>query len=1217
VQKKGSVFKLMCRRCFFVGLLVSWLSLTSLQAEFAEASAVKNVVENGGFENTIETSRNKWTNNIEPVGWLEWYASGSPVAAVDQQVFYEGTKSVKLTATSDSRAALSSVVRVEAGKQYVLSAKIKTDHVISSNGVFIRTQYLDATGKKISDGPKSTKLTGTNGWTEREMVLTIPNNTVQVKVEPFFETGTGTAWFDDLKLQEWNGLSNLELSQQHVSVEKGGSLTLYPIFTPSTIESQTVLWSTSNATVATVEQGVVTGVNEGEATITASTLDGRFMVTSKVTVESAETMKQFDVVREKWFNKMTGGSDVDTSDATINTYITELTTRVTNEEVTGYWDTLDTSESRTYLWSDRASTTDPYHISYSYGRLKDMALAYSIEGSSLYQNEELKQDIIQALDWMYENRYNENQKLYGNWYVWEIAIPQVLNDLMVLMYSDLSDEQIHQYIRAIDHFVPDPEKRESLGNPDFRETGANLLDKAQAVTLRGIIGKSSEKVNQGKNSIGSEFVYVNRGDGVYRDGSLVQHFNIAYTGQYGVTWVRRAAEMTYLLNGSPWTVDDPNVDNVYDWVTNTFEPVIYQGQMMDMVNGRAIARPGASSAKGIIITILQLAEGASPEKAALLKSMVKGFVKSDPNTDYTQGLGIYEMHLLQAVLEDDSIPVKQELVKHQVFAGMDRVVHRRPGYAFGISMFSDRISAFEYGNLENSKGWFTGIGMTNLYNADSTQYTDHYWATIDMFRLPGTTTDRSGEGVTPQPWYAYMNTQNWVGGVSTDNQFGAAGMDFTLKNVTGSSLSGKKSWFSFDDEFIALGSDISSIDGKKVETIIDNRKIGNDGQNLLIINGDATPTNIGWSETKSNVAWAHLQGNVANSDIGYYFPETASVTGLREARTGSWFDINQKDGSKDPITRNYVSLALDHGVNPKQASYAYVVLPNKDAVATEHYSMQPDISILSHTSDVHAVRESKLGITAANFWQAGTVDFITAHNPSSVMVKEGEGTLSLSVSDPTQKLEHVRIELEKSGWMLEHADESVTVVQTTPTIVVDVNVSGSAGKSHNVIFRDAQAPTIEAPETVEVWQTEGGSIPMIVQDDQSGVKDVKVKIDGQEVGKPVKIAPLSFSVGKHIVEIEAVDQVGNVATRKVALHIKMDLQHLDDVVIIAKESGLIDHTGTVNQLVKRIEAIQKNGNQSHQLTSLEHSIERIPNQHLNETLKRLIIEDILYIKGNK
>ncbi|QIZ07186.1 polysaccharide lyase 8 family protein [Priestia megaterium] len=785
------------------------------------------------------------------------------------------------------------------------------------------------------------------------------------------------------------------------------------------------------------------------------------------------TMDAFDQARARWFNKLTGNEQYNPNDPDINEYLLKLTNRVTNPENKGSWDTLNKTEGRTYLWENLVSTKNSAEITSAYNNLKDMALAYSIKGSSLYQNKALKVDLISALDWMYAYRYNEQKSEYGNWWDWEIGTPKRLNDIMVLLYDELAPTQLNNYISTIDQFDPNPKVR--TYNNAIKETGANLLDKIFIANLRGVIGKNDEKVTQGHDALLNEYLYVDHGDGVYKDGSLVQHFNIAYTGSYGAVWLTRTADILYLLKDSKWPL--PQVDNIYNWVSDTFEPVIYKGAVMDMVNGRSISRQYENDhdkGRTIILSLLNLANAAPQEKSTLIKRLVKVWIQTDTTfPNYTAGLSIYDINLVKSLMADSTIQPRGELLKNQVLAGMDRVVHLRPGFGFGISMFSDRISAFEYGNGENSKGWYTGIGMTSLYNNDLKQFKNDFWPTVDSFRLPGTTTDGS-KGVL-KDWNAYYNSRTWAGGSTMDGLYGSAGMDFSLANVTGSSLQGKKSWFMFDDEIVAFGSDIKCGDNRKVETIVENRQLRDAGDNQLTVNGETKPSSLGWSEPMENVKWAHLEGNVPNSDIGYYFPESARIDGLREARTGSWRDINN-GGLTTPISRNYLSLAFNHGINPQDASYSYVLLPNKSKEEVEAFSQNPNVTILSNTKNVHSVKETTLGITAANFFAPGTADIITAENPSSVMVKEEKGELSLSVSDPTQKQDKVIIDLDKTGVSVISKDDTVNVLQTFPTIKVEINVAGSIGTTHVVKFQVDELKDIERLDQVIDFGNQSGWI---------------------------------------------------------------------------------------------------------------------------------------------
>ena len=70
------------------------------------------------------------------------------------------------------------------------------------------------------------------------------------------------------------------------SVAMGGTIKLEPIFTPATATNKNVTWKSSNPEVAAIAaDGTVTGVIEGETTITVTTEDGGFIATCKVIVQ--------------------------------------------------------------------------------------------------------------------------------------------------------------------------------------------------------------------------------------------------------------------------------------------------------------------------------------------------------------------------------------------------------------------------------------------------------------------------------------------------------------------------------------------------------------------------------------------------------------------------------------------------------------------------------------------------------------------------------------------------------------------------------------------------------------------------------------------------------------------------------------------------------------------------------------------------------------------
>ena len=757
---------------------------------------------------------------------------------------------------------------------------------------------------------------------------------------------------------------------------------------------------------------------------------------------------EYDDLRGKWLAQLTGGA-VNTADADIAAQIGVITG---NAQL--HWDSLNKTPGRTTLWSDTASTATSSHITYAYQRLRAMALAYATAGSSLQGNAALAADIVSGLDWMYAQRYSETKSAYGNWWDWEIGTPQALLDTMVLMHAQLTATQRASYLRAVDRFCGDPTVATFY---NAVATGANRLDKAQVVVVRGVLGKSSAKIVQGRDAMNQVYLYVTRGDGFYVDGSFIQHANVPYAGSYGAVLLSGVAKLFYLLNGSSWPITDANAGNVYRWVSDSFQPFLYQGAIMDMLRGRSISFPATSdhqSGRAIVASLAMLAQGAPAVQAALLQSIVKGQVQRDTSfASYYTELRLPDIVRIKAVMANSAIAATAAADSTRFYGSMDRGLRLAPGYAWGLSLSSSRIATFEYGNGNNKQGWFTGLGMTSLYNADQTQFSDGYWATIDAFRLPGTTTD--GSAGTLVSFKSYPNPNSWVGGSTVGDRHLSSGMQFATSGGTGSTLQGRKSWFVFGDRIVAMGSGIATTDGRNVETIVENRKLNAAGSNALTVNGSAKSTSLGWTERMSGVSWAHLAGSVAGADIGWHFPFTATLDGKREARTGSQSQIDD-GGSTEAITRNYLSLAVPHGVNPTASGYAYVLLPNVSAAQLASYAAAPAIAVLENSAEAHAAKDASLKLVGVNFWSdaaktvsdAGAPVVSSDRKASVTMLETATRELQVGIADPTQlNTGAVVIEIHRAATRLISADAGVTVLRLAPTIRLSVNVNAAAGKT--------------------------------------------------------------------------------------------------------------------------------------------------------------------------
>jgi len=759
-------------------------------------------------------------------------------------------------------------------------------------------------------------------------------------------------------------------------------------------------------------------------------------------VSRASAADEYDGLRDKWKVMLTGGTSYDTND-------TDIASRVASISSSGQsaWDSMNKSAGRTYLWSDSASATLSADITRSYSRLRNMAIAFSTTGSTLQGNSTLLSDIKSALDWMYSNRYNEGVTWYDNWWDWEIGSPSALNDITVLLYSQLSSTQVDHYMDAVEAFSPDP----TLLRGDTVSTASNRVWKANVVAVRGVIVKSSTKLASARNALSDVFDYVTEGHGFYEDGSYIFHENIPYNGGYGRSLLNNMVEVVELLSGSTWQVTDPDLSNMYEWVYDSFEPLVYKGAMMSMVSGREISRIDLGEhveGQDLVGTIIRMAQFAPSSNALAYKRMAKYWILSDTSVNFYDSASLYLIGLTKTIMNDSGITPRGELVGHYQFPNMDRVVHLRPGFGFGISMQSTRIHNFEILQNENLRAFHMSDGMTYLYNNDLMQFSDNYWPTVNSYRLPGTTVLKNSTSTTRR-----FSDQNWVGGASLLGLYGVTGMSLHPYNQE---LTGKKSWFMFDDEIVALGAGISSTDGITVESVVENRKLNASGDNAFTVDGSVKSTALGWSETMTGTSWAHLAGNVVDSDIGYYFPGTATVKALREEREGSWKEINDRPVTPTTLYENrFLNLWFDHGTNPSGASYSYVLLPNRTAAQTSSYASNPDIAILENSTQAQAVKETVLNVIGANFWEdkTKTVGIITSNRQASVMTKETAMDIEVSVADPTHLNGGViEIGIAKSGTGLISADSAVTVLQYTPTIKLRVDVKDAHGKTFKAKF---------------------------------------------------------------------------------------------------------------------------------------------------------------------
>lgn len=98
----------------------------------------------------------------------------------------------------------------------------------------------------------------------------------------------------------YTAVTGVTLSPTEASLIVGETTTLTPTVAPATATDMTVTWTTSDASVATVTDGVVTAVGAGTATITVTTTDGSKTATCAVTVNPLTLTANEGATGEYW-----------------------------------------------------------------------------------------------------------------------------------------------------------------------------------------------------------------------------------------------------------------------------------------------------------------------------------------------------------------------------------------------------------------------------------------------------------------------------------------------------------------------------------------------------------------------------------------------------------------------------------------------------------------------------------------------------------------------------------------------------------------------------------------------------------------------------------------------------------------------------------------------------------------------------------------------------
>lgn len=228
----------------------------------------------------------------------------------------------KIEATTDMRA-IEFVVAPKAGTgAYSLKSASgfyiagTTTKAAASNG--LKQAETDA-DYEIYFSVKDGVVTISSQSSDQLMPLKYNNTSNQTRFR-FYKSGQ-----QDIALYKFTGeipvvaVTGVELNKTSVELNVSATEQLAATVNPMDATNKNVLWSSSNNAVATVENGLVTAVAEGEAVITVETEDGGFKATCNVKV--AGTVKPLSSMDEIFAAATAAGTTATECTVALNNYV--------------------------------------------------------------------------------------------------------------------------------------------------------------------------------------------------------------------------------------------------------------------------------------------------------------------------------------------------------------------------------------------------------------------------------------------------------------------------------------------------------------------------------------------------------------------------------------------------------------------------------------------------------------------------------------------------------------------------------------------------------------------------------------------------------------------------------------------------------------------------------------------------------------------------------
>jgi len=535
-----------------------------------------------------------------------------------------------------------------------------------------------------------------------------------------------------------------------------------------------------------------------------------------------------------------------------------------------------------------------------------------------------------------------------NWWYNTIGVPKLLVNVMLLIEDELTSEEKRDGFELLDKI-------------DYKKwTGQNLVWCAGITFINALLQNNETLIKQCSNAISSQ-LFITTEEGIQPDFSFHQHGAQIQFGNYGLSFVQSMTFWARILNGSPFDFSFEEKRVLQSYIQEGLIWTFWRGNMDISSCGRQLLENSPQGKAGLfMMSLLDLSK-----MDILDNSYYTDFVTSN----YSSG--------------------EKYLTGQKHFWRSDFTVQRNAGYMASVKMHSNRVSGGEMTNNQNLKGYYLSDGTTLVYiDGDEYSTTFPVW---NWRRLPGTTIRQSTHAMPriPQVFdsiighktFYYKSKKNFVGGVS-NGKVGVSVLDYERDSV-----SAKKSWFFLGNQIICLGADLKSESKDTLVTTVQQSKLKSD-----IIKGKN---------------WVH------HGKIGYAFLQQQNWEEKHGIQTGNMHDIADFYPKTKIISQDVFQLYITHEVG-KVASYAYSIFPAMTLSKFKKSIKSRNPKILINKNSVQAIEEK--GKLYVVFYEPTSLKSsffgkVEVSEPCLLMMEKTKSGVLTTVSDPTQKMKSVRINI--------------------------------------------------------------------------------------------------------------------------------------------------------------------------------------------------------------